>query len=77
MQLEGSLEQNLRQAIRSSERLRYVRVYGDTLEFWRSLAKTAKIEAARRCTQEAAHINHLVRALEDNLGVHESQRRIS
>jgi hypothetical protein len=77
MRLEGSLEHNLRCAIRSSDRLRHCRVYNDTLEFWRELAQHARSDAAHRCLQDAARVNQLVRALEENLSLHDSQGRIS
>lgn len=71
MELHGSIEDNLRSAVRSAERLRGHPVHADTMEFWRSLLAHARAEKRHSGTEASAPVEHLIAELQLLVSAHE------
>lgn len=71
MELHGSIEDNLRSAVRSAERLRGHPVHGDTMEFWRGLLAHARAQKRSSGGEGAASVEQLIAELQLLVSVHE------
>lgn len=67
MELSGSLDDNLRFALRSAKRFRGHPVHADTLQFWSELLQLARRTKAERSSSELAKLDALVHDLENEL----------
>ena len=71
MELHGSIEDNLRSAVRSAERLRGHPVHADTLDFWRGLLAHARAEKRNSGGEGSEPMEHLIAELQLLVSAHE------
>lgn len=64
MELSGTIEENLKQAVQSARKLQGHPVYTDTLKYWAELLQMARATKDRRSQSGQATIEALVMDLE-------------